>query len=253
MTQTVLILGASGKIGRHAGRAFEKAGWDVRLYDREQGNMTSQAKGADVIVNGLNPKNYHNWDQLIPEITRDTIAAAKAAGATVILPGNVYVFGAQPGIWTEETPHKPAARKGHIRETCEAAYRASGVQTIVLRAGDFISGEAGDDDVMGLFYLRDIAHGNITRSSAPDTMHAFCYLPDWAEAARRLAERRAELPAFTDVNLGGCEFYGIGHPVRARNRTRQIAQTETIPVVGDARALSVLGACARTGRNALPL
>ena len=253
MTQTVLILGASGKIGRHAGRAFEKAGWDVRLYDRQKGNMTSQAKGADVIVNGLNPKNYHNWDQFIPEISRDTIAAAKAAGATVILPGNVYVFGAQPGIWTEETPHKPAARKGHIRETCEAAYRASGVQTIVLRAGDFISGEAGDDDVMGLFYLRDIAHGNITRSSAPDTMHAFCYLPDWAEAARRLAERRAELPAFTDVNLGGCEFYGIGHPVRARNRTRQIAQTETIPVVGDARALSVLGACARTGRNALSL
>ena len=44
--------------------------------------------GADVIDNGLNPPNYHNWAKLIPQITADVIAAAKASGATVLLPGN---------------------------------------------------------------------------------------------------------------------------------------------------------------------
>ena len=55
MTKTVLILGASGKIGRHSAAAFQKAGWTVRAYDRKTESMTRAAMGADVIVNGLNP------------------------------------------------------------------------------------------------------------------------------------------------------------------------------------------------------
>jgi len=55
MTQTVLILGGSGKIGSHAATAFWNAGWTVRHYDRKTGDMTSAAMGADVIINGLNP------------------------------------------------------------------------------------------------------------------------------------------------------------------------------------------------------
>jgi NADPH:quinone reductase-like Zn-dependent oxidoreductase len=59
-TGTVLILGASGKIGHHASRAFAAAGWVVRHYDRASGDMVAAARGADVIVNGLNPPAYHN-------------------------------------------------------------------------------------------------------------------------------------------------------------------------------------------------
>src|SRR5690554_4114169 len=130
MTGTVLVLGANGKIGHHAALAFQAAGWQVRRYARGS-DMTAAAMGADVIVNGLNPPNYHNWARLIPQITAQVIAAARASGATVILPGNVYNFGAIGGVWSEDTPHRPVSRKGHIREEMEAAYRASGVQVIV--------------------------------------------------------------------------------------------------------------------------
>src|SRR5690606_13945574 len=122
--QTVLILGASGKVGRNFGRAFAAAGWQVRNYDRQAGNMAAAAMGADVIVNGLNPPNYHNWDRLVPEITADVLAAARASGATVIVPGNVYVYGDQPGPWDAVTPHRPVSRKGRIRAEMEAQYRA---------------------------------------------------------------------------------------------------------------------------------
>ena len=70
MTQTVLILGASGKIGTHAARAFARKGWEVRRFNRETDDMTEVAQGCDVIVNGLNPPNYHDWAGLIPLITR---------------------------------------------------------------------------------------------------------------------------------------------------------------------------------------
>jgi len=47
MTKTVLVLSASGKIGRHSSEAFSQAGWNVRAYDRRAGSMRAQAASAD--------------------------------------------------------------------------------------------------------------------------------------------------------------------------------------------------------------
>ncbi len=204
MTRTVLILGPSGKIGRHAARAFAAQGWQVRSYRRGT-DMKEAARGVDVIVNGLNPPNYHNWATLIPQITRDVIAAAKASGATVILPGNVYNFGAEPGSWTEATPQRPVSRKGRIRVEMEAAYRASGVQTIVLRAGNFIDPEH-NGDVMSVALMRSIGKGKLTAMGRADAMQAYAYLPDWARAAALLADRRQSLERFEDIPFPGHSF-----------------------------------------------
>ena len=131
MPQTVLILGASGRAGHHSATAFEDAGWMVRRFDRRD-DMTHAAEGADVILNGLNPPDYHDWKSTIPAITAQVIEAAKSSGATVILPGNVYHFGNQPGTWSEKTPPNPVSRKGQIRLEMERVYEASGVQTLSL-------------------------------------------------------------------------------------------------------------------------
>jgi nucleoside-diphosphate-sugar epimerase len=204
MTGTVLILGANGKIGHHCAKAFAAAGWVVRIYRRGT-DMTAAAMGADVILNGLNPPAYHNWAKLIPEITAQVIAAAKASGATVILPGNVYNFGDMGGVWSETTPHRPVSRKGHIREAMEARYRDSGVQTIILRAGNFIDPE-GNGDIMQAFVLRGIAQARITSGGAPDVMQAYCFVPDWARAAVQLADKRAALARFEDIPFPGHAF-----------------------------------------------
>lgn len=206
MSGTVLFLGARGKVARHAVPVFRDAGWTIRLYDRARGDMVAQAQGADVIVNGLNPPNYHNWARIVPQITSKVIEAARATKATVILPGNVYVYGDQPGPWHEETPHRPIARKGIIRAEMEARYAASGVQTINLRAGDFISVQAGDTDVMSEMVLRALHKGKVTLPGDPDVLRAYGYLPDWAQAACLLAQKRAELGGYTDLNLGGANF-----------------------------------------------
>ncbi|MGB5557102.1 MAG: NAD-dependent epimerase/dehydratase family protein [Paracoccaceae bacterium] len=205
MTKTVLILGASGKIGRHSAAAFQKAGWTVRAYDRKTESMTRAAMGADVIVNGLNPPAYHDWARLIPKITGQVIEAARASGATVIVPGNVYNFGDTPGIWSEMTPQKPVSRKGRIRVEMERAYRASGVQTIILRAGNFIDPDR-NGDVMAMLYMRAIAKGRLTYAGRTDAMQAYAYLPDWARAAVRLAEMREGLQSFEDVPFPGHSF-----------------------------------------------
>ena len=205
MRGVVLILGASGKVGRHSHQAFAQAGWEVSNYDRRSGNLIRAAEGVDVIVNGLNPPGYHNWTEIIPAITREVVEAAQASGATVLVPGNVYNLDDQGGEWSEFTPHRPTTRKGRIREEMERTYEASGVQTIILRAGNFIVPER-TGDVMDLLYLRALRNDKITLAGDAHVMQAYCYVPDWARAACLLAERRSTLNDFEDVPFPGHGF-----------------------------------------------
>lgn len=205
MKQTVLILGGSGKIGSRAADAFWDAGWEVRQYDRKAGDMVKAAEGADVIVNGLNPPAYHNWERTIPEITTQVIAAAKASGATVIIPGNIYNYGDQPGMLDEDTPQMAHTKKGRVRVEMEESYREAGVQTIVLRAGNFID-PAGNGDIMSMLMMREIKKNKITAAADPKTLQAYAYVPDWGRAAVALAEKRAELAMFEDVPFPGHAF-----------------------------------------------
>ena len=205
MSRTALILGSSGKIGRHSVAAFTRAGWTVRSYDRKRANMVSAAEGVDVIVNGLNPPSYHDWARQVPAITKQVIEAAQTSGAAVIVPGNVYNLDAAGGEWSEHTRHAPTTRKGRIREEMEQAYRASGIRTIILRAGNFIDPEH-NGDVMSLLLLRNIAAGKLTAAGDPNEMQAYCYVPDWARAAVALAEIRDRLDPFEDVPFPGHSF-----------------------------------------------
>lgn len=204
MTQTVLICGASGLFGGQAAKAFAASGWQVRLYQRGT-DMVAAAQGVDLIVNALNPPNYHAWDRLIPQITAQVIAAGLASGATVLVPGNVYVYGTEPGPWGPDTPHRPVARKGHIRAAMEAQYRQAadkGLRVIVLRGGDFIEPSA-PRSFWNMIALKSVAKGKVVSASAPGVQRAYAYLPDMARAAVALAERRDSLPGFADVPFAG--------------------------------------------------
>ena len=220
----VIILGAKGRFGRAALHAFRDAGWEVTAFARDWpedqadhavaiGDVTDTATlaaacaGQDVIVNAINPP-YEKWAAVLPDITRSVIAAARASGATVIVPGNVYNYGADaPEVLREETPWRPTTRKGTLRATMEGAYRDAGVPTIVLRGGDFI--EAAKT---GNWFDSQIAakarKGRTVYPGPLDRVHAWAYLPDMARAAVMLAERRDSLAPFTQVNFPGYALTG---------------------------------------------
>ena len=202
MTGTVLILGAGGRFGRHAAEAFWNRGWRVRIFDRSLDRIEDAARGVDVIVNGWNP-TYPEWEATVPKLTNDVIAAAKLHGATVIIPGNVYVFGVNARqLLDEHTPHSAGNRLGRVRIEMEAAYRASGVQTIVLRAGDFIDTEPSGNWFDHVITARS-KNGVFVSPGDDDALHAWAWLPDLARAAVLLAEQRERLSRFEDVPFPG--------------------------------------------------
>ncbi len=225
MADTVLVLGANGRFGRNAAEAFVKAGWRVRRFDRGRDRLLDAVQGVDVIVNAWNPE-YPDWAAQVPRLHAAVIDAAKSVDATVIVPGNVYVFGEQtPAPWGVTTPHHATNPLGKIRRDMEQAYRESGVRTIILRAGDFIDTQASGN-WFDMIMTKKISKGSFTYPGRLDAAHAWAYLPDVCRAAVLLADMRETLNRFEDVPFTGFTLTGAemaqaleevtGRPVRIK-------------------------------------
>lgn len=207
MAGTVLILGATGRFGRNAAEAFWNAGWSVRNFDRKADDLNRAAADVDVIVHAWNPP-YDQWQKAVPDLTRQVIEAARQNNATVIIPGNVYVFGADaPQNFGPQTPHAATNPLGRVRIEMEEAFRTSGVRTILLRGGDFLDTEASGnwfDKIM----IDKLQKGKLVYPGDPDTSHAWAYLPDMTRAAVALANKREVLDPFEDVPFPGFTLSG---------------------------------------------
>ncbi|WP_293450214.1 epimerase [Planktotalea sp.] len=132
--------------------------------------------------------------------------AALANNATVIIPGNVYVFGpSTKAPWSQHSPHRATNPLGKIRITLEQSYRDAGLRTIVLRAGNFLDTQASGNWFDKIF-APSLNKGVLTYPGQLGIDQAWAYLPDLAKAAVMLAEKRDDLATFTDVPFAGYTF-----------------------------------------------
>ena len=228
--RTALVLGATGGIGGETGTALLRHGWHVRALARDsvkaaanrsaavgmewvQGDaldrdsVIAAARGVSLIVHAVNPAGYRNWGGLVLPMIDNSIAAARASGARVLLPGTIYNYGpdAYP-VLREDSPQHPATRKGAIRVELERRLEeATGdaVRTIVLRAGDFFGPRPGNNWFSQGLVKPGRPVRSITYPGAPGVGHAWAYLPDVAETFALLAERESSLEAFDTYHFEG--------------------------------------------------
>lgn len=227
MQSTVLILGARGRFGLAAARAFADAGWRVLgqtrpaaelpadprikwlaidLHDTQA--LVAAAQGAAVVLHAVNPAYTHKaWRaQVLPMLEAST-ALTRALNATLMLPGNIYNFGAaMPAVLREETPQAAQTVKGQIRIAMEAQLKRSGVRGVVIRAGDFFGSGRGTwfDQII----VKDLQKGKFTYPGARDVATAWAYLPDLARTFVAVAEKRAQLPPFEVFHFKGYSITG---------------------------------------------
>jgi nucleoside-diphosphate-sugar epimerase len=222
-----LILGATGGIGGAVARVLKSRGWAIRALNRDAakaaqkapdydwiqgdamnaGDVLAAAKGTTLIVHAVNPPGYRNWGELVLPMIDNTIAAAKACGATIVLPGTVYNFGPDAfPLLHEKSPQNPITSKGAIRVAMERRLQTAsenGVRTIVVRAGDFFGpGAANNWFSQGL-----VTPGKPVKAIAypgkKGIGHQWAYLPDAAETMARLVDRRDVLPPFAVYHMQG--------------------------------------------------
>src|SRR5215468_2068769 len=223
--QTVLVLGATGGIGGTVARTFAARGWHVRALARHipasptdgwtwmQGDamraddVLAAARGASVIVHAVNPPGYRDWDKLVLPMIDNTIAAARAVGARIVLPGTIYNFGPDAfPMLTERSPQHPRTKKGAIRVELERRLEAAardGVGVIIVRAGDFFGPGAANNWFSGALVSPGKPVTRVRNPARPGVGHQWAYLPDVAETMVRLVERAAQLPAFAVFHMNG--------------------------------------------------
>ena len=230
LSPVVLILGARGRFGLAAARAFADAGWRVLGQVRpgaqvpteaedlriewlpvalsETKALAQAARGAQVVVHALNPA-YTNkaWTEQVVPMTEAALALCRALDATLMVPGNIYNFGkSMPSLLREDTPQRSQTVKGRIRIAMEETIRTSGVRAIVIRAGDFFGSGKGswfDQSMVG-----KLQKGVLTYPGGADVPTAWAYLPDLARTFAAVAQRREELGAFEVFHFGGYHLTG---------------------------------------------
>ncbi|QDL53036.1 sugar nucleotide-binding protein [Rhodoferax aquaticus] len=230
MSSTVLVLGARGRLGWASCQAFAQAGWQVialtrggateqvhpaaagphdarirwvsaDLFDTRE--ITQLARGASVVVHAINPL-YTNkvWQTQALPMLDASIELARALGATLMLPGNVYNFGTgMPPVLTEQTAQNADTVKGAVRVTMEQRLQASGVRSVVIRAGDFFGSGTGSwfDSALA----KDLRQGQWTYLGASNIATPWAYLPDLARTFVAVAAKRENLPMFSQLHFAG--------------------------------------------------
>lgn len=226
----VLIVGATGGFGGALARSLLARGWAVRALTRHAdmaervrkeaawrsleavqwqvgdamsaSDMMAAAKGAHFVVHAANPPRYQRWRELALPMLANSVAAARAAGARLVLPGNIYNFGPDAGALLSETsPQHPLTGKGQVRvemerillDASQAAQQP--LRSLVLRAGDFFGGHAPASWFGTLMLKPGQRPGRIVYPGPLDVGHAWVYLPDMAETAARLMALDLQDPA----------------------------------------------------------
>ena len=224
--ETALVLGATGGIGGEMVRQLLAAGWQVRALTRGElpsprsdgvswlrgdamlrADVLAASAGCSVIVHAVNPPGYRDWDKLVLPMLDNTIAAAQAQGATIVLPGTVYNYGGDAfPVLTEDAPQRPATRKGAIRVELEARLERAaggGARVLIVRAGDFFGPHAGNSwFAQGLVKPGQPVRA-ITYPGKQGIGHQWSYLPDVARTMVALLAMRDSLPPFARFHLAG--------------------------------------------------
>ncbi len=222
-----LVLGATGGIGGALATRLLQSGWTIRALHRHaeaqaarpgdfswirgdamhRNDVVDAAAGASLIVHAVNPPGYRNWGGLVLPMLDNSIAAARASGARIVLPGTVYNYGPDAfPVVAEDAPQHPLTRKGAIRVEMErrlSTASTEGVRSLIVRAGDFFGAEAANN----WFSQGLVKPGRpVTRIANPGTRgvgHQWAYLPDVAETMCRLVERDHALEDFARFHMAG--------------------------------------------------
>jgi len=226
---TILVLGATGGFGGAVTRELLGRGRAVRALVRDPArakrlfpptsgvdlvhgdaldadSLTRAAAGCGTIFHGVNYR-YDQWSPFMPRATANVIAAASAAHATVLFPGNIFGLGA-PGVapFDETVVPSPNSRKGVLRVQLEEALRR-GAETgacriLVLRGGAYF-GPTVRNDIVNMIFARAAAGNPMTMIGNLDLPHQWAYTPDLARCAVDLLDLSDRLAAYEVVHFAG--------------------------------------------------
>jgi nucleoside-diphosphate-sugar epimerase len=133
------------------------------------------------------------WQAQWPRIMKHVVRACSARGARLVFFDNVYLYGRVDGPMTEDTPVRPASRKGEIRagiiDFLQNEIAAGRVTAAIARAADFYGPHADRTSVASILVFQRLAAGKSAQVFVDaDRKHSYTYTLDCAKALCQLAD-----------------------------------------------------------------
>ena len=145
--------------------------------------------------------------ELVLPMLDNTVAAAIAERATIVLPGTIYNYGPDTfPVLSEDSPQRPTTRKGLIRVewngACGPQLSTDVASSSSARATSSARTSATVGSSQGLVKPgRPVTA--IQLPGAPGVAHQWSYVPDVARAMVALLEHRDRLEPFENFHMAG--------------------------------------------------
>jgi len=237
----VTVLGATGGLGRNVVDAALARGHSVRALVRSKSSLppsvtlisgdasdlekVKEACAAEVVFFCVNPP-FSEWARAFPPLLETAIAAARANGARLIFPGNVWIYGeVEPGAVIDESRSpSPSSVRGKLRASMEETLFTSGVDARLVRLPEFYGPSVV---TLTARIFRAVLEGKRLLWPGPlDRELEFVFMPDAAKALMAVAELGASAPA--RIHLPG-----------SRSTARHFLEQVSLAAKKPGRALSV--------------
>jgi nucleoside-diphosphate-sugar epimerase len=202
------ILGANGAIGvelakslpqytdriRSVSRTPKKVNPKDELLSADLSNAEQTLKaveGSEIayLTAGLK-YDINVWRPQWPLIMKNVIEACKRHATKLVFFDNVYMYGKVDGWMTEETPVRPASKKGEVRasiaEMLLNEVKKGNLRGLIARSADFY-GYNTNTSVAGMLVFENLQKGKKAQWLVNDqAKHSQTYIPDAGKATALL-------------------------------------------------------------------
>ena len=202
MTELHVVLG-TGPLGLAVIRTLRDRGEQVRavnrsgvpslpddvLITRADLSETDQAKAAcrdGAVVYFCVQPPYTDWPALFPPLIENTIDAAAAENARLVVGDNCYMYGPTEKPLTENLPYGATGRKGRTRAKMARkalqAHEAGRLEVTIGRASDFYGPHVTVSAVGERVFANALRGKPIPVLGDVDMRHTYTYIDDFADA-----------------------------------------------------------------------
>nr|CAA9362656.1 MAG: Nucleoside-diphosphate-sugar epimerases [uncultured Nocardioidaceae bacterium] len=210
MSDRHVVIGA-GPVGRATATLLAERGSEVVLANRSGAGpevpgarrvgvdassasaLGSLAEGAVALYNCVNPPAYHQWQQLWPPIAAAMLRAARTAGATLVVTGNLYPYGPVDGAMVEGMPDAGTGQKARIRARMwadlRAAHERGEVRAVEVRGSDYMGTGVGTNGHVPRLIPQALQGRSMRVFGDPDQPHTWTDVLDMARALIAVAGR----------------------------------------------------------------